>query len=152
MMHIRVRRAPRAETGTATAYPWGNDIGRGLANCEGCGSRWDGEQTAPVGSFAPNPWGLYDMIGNVAEWTCSMRDLDPSLSFVGCDSLYETRRRTYRNGAWSDPPQRLGSGFRDWNAAMRRTDDVGFRLVRECPDCPRLRVQPAERVVLEADR
>jgi len=124
-----------ARAGTLTAYPWGDDIGSNRANCAHCGSQWDGEQTAPVGSFEPNAWGLYDMVGNVGEWTCSMRDPDPAQSFERCDSIYKTRRRAYRNGGWSDEPVRLGAAFRDWNAAMRKTDFVGFRLVRECSDC-----------------
>jgi formylglycine-generating enzyme required for sulfatase activity len=124
-----------ARAGAWGTFPWGDALGSNRANCDGCGSRWDDESTAPVGSFAPNAWGIHDVVGNVGEWTCSMRDPDPSRSFESCDSLFETRRRVYRNGGWSDSPERLGTAFRDWNAAFRRTDDVGFRLVRECGGC-----------------
>ena len=53
--------------GTTAAYWWGNDIGEGNANCNGCGSQWDNKETAPVDSFNPNPWGLYQVSGNVWE-------------------------------------------------------------------------------------
>jgi formylglycine-generating enzyme required for sulfatase activity len=57
-----------ARAGTETKYWWGNEIGENRANCRNCGSQWDGSSTAPVGSFGPNPFGLYDTAGNVWEW------------------------------------------------------------------------------------
>jgi formylglycine-generating enzyme required for sulfatase activity len=124
-----------ARAGSTTPYPWGEELGVNRANCADCGSEWDGAGTAPVGSFEPNAWGLHDMVGNVAEWTCSMRDPDPERSFERCDSIFETRRRAYRNGSYSDGADAVRVAYRDWNVAMRRTDFIGFRLVRECREC-----------------
>jgi formylglycine-generating enzyme required for sulfatase activity len=58
-----------ARAGAMTRYSWGDDPGKGNANCDGCGSQWDREQTAPVGSFKPNAFGLYDMHGNIRACT-----------------------------------------------------------------------------------
>ncbi|HIE02320.1 MAG TPA: hypothetical protein EYP59_18900, partial [Thiotrichaceae bacterium] len=63
-----------ARAGTKTKYWWGNDLGKNRAACDGCGAKWGWDakhMTAPVGSFAANPFGLYDTAGNVWEWTCS---------------------------------------------------------------------------------
>ena len=57
-----------ARGGTETPYWWGNEMKPGLANCISCGTRPEDRQTAPVGSFKPNPFGLFDTAGNVREW------------------------------------------------------------------------------------
>ena len=51
-----------ARAGTETKYWWGNDLGKNRAACDGCGSQWDNKQTAPVGSFSANKFGLYDTV------------------------------------------------------------------------------------------
>jgi formylglycine-generating enzyme required for sulfatase activity len=61
------------KAGTSTWYWWGDEEGPGKAVCGSCGSRWDDrpwdqKDTAPVGSFEPNPFGLYDVHGNAWEW------------------------------------------------------------------------------------
>jgi formylglycine-generating enzyme required for sulfatase activity len=57
-----------ARARSTTAFWWGQDVGKGNANCNGCGSEWDNTKTAPVGSFRANDFGLYDTAGNVWEW------------------------------------------------------------------------------------
>ena len=67
-----------ARAGTETAYSWGDEIGVNRANGRDSGSKWSGRKTSPVGSFAPNGFGLYDIHGNVYEWVedCWHRNYD----------------------------------------------------------------------------
>ena len=101
--------------GTQTAYPWGNAIGTNNANCHACGSQWDARQTAPVGSFAANGFGLYDMVGNVREWTEDCyhdrylgAPTDGSAWIEGADCA----RRVVRGGSWLLAPAFLRSATR----------------------------------------
>lgn len=60
-----------ARAGTTTAYWWGAEVmknGKAMAACQGCGSEWDSKLLAPADAFEPNPWGLYNVHGNVWEW------------------------------------------------------------------------------------
>ena len=117
-----------ARAGTQTAYPWGDQIGRNQANCNGCGSQWDGRQTAPVGSFKPNAFGLYDMVGNVFEWVedCAHDNYDGaptdgSAWIEGGDCGF----RVARGGSWVDQPEMLRSG-------MRATQSIDFKFFNYC--------------------
>jgi formylglycine-generating enzyme required for sulfatase activity len=114
-------------------YSWGDEIGQGNANCDGCGSQWDKKQTAPVGSFAANAFGLHDMHGNVFEW---VQDCYQS-NYNGAPtdgSAFETNctddRRVLRGGAWGDPARNLRAAFRDWLGTGIRGSGLGFRVAR----------------------
>jgi len=122
-----------ARAGTTTAFSWGDEIGKGNANCDGCGSQWDNRQTAPVGSFPANGFGLHDMSGNVAEWVEDCwhdnyggAPTDGSAWTAGGDCT----RRVVRGGAWHYQPWELRSANREWYLPASRYDHVGFRVAR----------------------
>ncbi len=105
-----------ARAGTETEYPWGNEIGKNLANCGWCGSEWSNKRAAPVGSFSPNAFGLYDTVGNVWEWTAK----ESGESDVAV-----------RGGAWNFAPSLARASTRLILAPDFRSNYIGFRLVRE---------------------
>ena len=131
--------------GTVKEYalpaPGGSDdiAGQALANCNGCGGEWDeADRTAPVGSFQPNAWGLYDMHGNVWEWVedCWHENYDgapddgrPWLKENGgnCGS------RVLRGGSWSYYPDDARSAGRDGFFPLLRLSYFGFRVLCSSP-------------------
>ena len=122
-----------ARAGTRTAYSWGQNIGRNRANCDGCGSRWDDDEAAPVGSFAANAWGLHDMHGNVSEWVADCWRENYALAPVA-GSAWRSRgscdRRVLRGGSWLGDPVHLRSAKRGRMDIGLRYAYVGFRVVR----------------------
>ena len=124
-----------ARAGTTTARYWGNDIGHGNANCDGCGSQWDDKQTAPAGSFAPNTFGLYDMLGNAGEWV----DDSYHESYNGAPADGSTwdggnsERHVFRGGSWFNLSQATRSASRDRHDTAYRDSSGGFRLARILP-------------------
>ena len=123
-----------ARAGTRTRYWWGDGIGRNRANCDGCGSRWDDEQTAPVGSFSPNAFGLYDVHGNVWEWVedCWNGSYDgaPTDGSAWVSEDCDCDQRVLRGGSWFDGPGYLRSAYRNWNTTGFRYFIIGFRVAR----------------------
>jgi formylglycine-generating enzyme required for sulfatase activity len=123
-----------ARAWTQTAYPWGEEIGKNNANCRDCGSKWDNRQPSPVGSFAANRFGLYDMHGNVWQWTAdcyhenySGAPQDGSAWVVGANC----NQRVVRGGSWVDLSPTLRSAHRHRNSTDFRDTRLGFRVGRK---------------------
>ena len=124
-----------ARAGTTTAYPWGNGFVLNRANCFGCGSAWDNKESAPVGSFAANAFGLYDLHGNVWEWVedCLHNNYEgaPSDGSAWTTSCDGSVRAVARGGSWNVNPRFLRSAYRAWGSPSDRSGGDGFRLVQD---------------------
>ena len=121
-----------ARAGTETKYSWGNDLGTNRANCNGCGSQWDGRRTAPVGSFAPNAFGLHDMHGNVWAWVedCYHSSYEGAPSDGSAWTSGSCSRRVLRGGSWDYFPWSLRSANRGSNYPDHRDNYDGIRVAR----------------------
>jgi formylglycine-generating enzyme required for sulfatase activity len=113
-----------ARAGSITARPWGPNADRDRANTGAdtcCGPQTGGRDrwryTSPVGSFAPNAFGLFDMIGNVWQWTADCGD-------AACGE------HAVRGGGWFHSAMMARSASRAVDRADRRATDIGFRVAR----------------------
>jgi formylglycine-generating enzyme required for sulfatase activity len=102
-----------------------NDLSSHQANFDGrhpAGNAKEGpnlQRTSPVGSYLPNPLGIYDLHGNVREWTSTVVEDEP-FSY-----------RVVRGGCWDRSGQRCTAAFHDWNGPGIRYNYIGFRLLAE---------------------
>ncbi len=125
--------------GSTTAFWWGDTISTEQANYNGNYTYNNGEegeyraQTIEVGSFRPNPFGLYDVHGNVYEWSCSNYDESYAGGETQCVEPGAAGRRVLRGGSWFDLPFWLRSAYRFLSAVALRDSTVGFRLARVIP-------------------
>ncbi|MDM8558256.1 SUMF1/EgtB/PvdO family nonheme iron enzyme [Candidatus Parabeggiatoa sp. HSG14] len=129
-----------ARAGTETKYWWGNIASHEYANygkdkcCDGLAKgkdRW--KYTSPVGSFQPNPFGLYDTVGNVWEWTCSEYENRYKGKEKQCLSKNRANneyRLSFRGGAWYYLARRLRSAYRVRGEPAFRGGGLGFRVAR----------------------
>jgi len=109
---------------------------QGLANCIGCGSSWDGKQPAPVGSFKPDPFGLYDTSGDVSEWVRDCRHENYQEAPADGTAWEEKDGgdcavRGIRGGIWLWAHDYLRSSSRMWDRPSFNARALGSRLVRE---------------------
>ncbi|MFL6658433.1 MAG: SUMF1/EgtB/PvdO family nonheme iron enzyme [Massilia sp.] len=126
--------------GTKTAFSFGEEISTALANYDG-NYTYNGspkgeyrQGTSRVGEFPPNPWGLFDMHGNVWEW---VQDVVHD-NYVGAPNTGaaweeggDQSRRILRGGSWLYNPRYLRSALRNGFSATLSNDIVGFRVARD---------------------
>ena len=112
-------KAARADT--SSTYYWGTALGKNKANCNDCGSQWDGSETSPVRSFSPNAWGLYDMAGNVWEWV---------------DESHNKIFKVLRGGSWMDDASFIPSAASYFILPENKSHDIGFRCAKVAPAIP----------------
>jgi formylglycine-generating enzyme required for sulfatase activity len=128
-----------ARAGGTSPFPWGDTAGRTYANYgadECCAGHAEGADdwiyTAPVGSFRANPWGLFDMHGNVMEWVedCYRGHLrnQPTDGAAFVDGACASR--VLRGGSWDYMPGDIRSAYRLRLHPERRFNFIGFRLAR----------------------
>ncbi len=124
--------------GRRTPFWWGSSITPDLGNYDGNYTYAGGQKgeyrakTMPVQSFKPNPWGLYQVHGNVWEWVedcwndayAGAPTDGTAWTTLACTS------RVLRGGSWVDVPQFLRAAYRNWYLPDIRSSDVGFRVAR----------------------
>lgn len=90
-------------------------------------------ETAPVGSYPANAWGLHDMLGNVWEWVqdCWHSDYTGAPTDGSARTSGDCTKRVNRGGGWGNHPRSLRVSNRDGDAADARSDGLGFRVARD---------------------
>jgi formylglycine-generating enzyme required for sulfatase activity len=122
-----------ARGGTTTTYWWGNEMRKGYADCKDCGEPWRKEGPVNVGSFAANPFGLFDMNGSVWEWVgdcwhSSYKGAPPDgrvWDEPGCQV------HVIRGGSWPDGGAYMQSATRFKYSTSVRQSQNGLRVARD---------------------
>jgi gliding motility-associated lipoprotein GldK len=132
----------------AAMYPWGDKYARDSKGCfmanfkpyRGSYHNDTGAATMAVGQFKPNDFGLYDMAGNVAEWTASsfsntsniqIHDMNPEFPYVAHkDDPASKKRKVVKGGSWKDISYYLQCGTRTYEYQNEARSFIGFRCVR----------------------
>ena len=127
-----------ARAGTDTPFWWGASLSSARANYNGnvvSALSEKGEyraRTMPVDAFAPNPFGLYQVHGNVYDWVedCFNETYEGAPSDGSAWLTGDCQRRAHRGGSWFSNPWALRSAARNRNFALTRFNFIGFRVAR----------------------
>ncbi len=117
--------------GEKVNYPWGDESWQPEENCGSCDSGEYQYETAPVGSFAPNSFGIYDMAGNVKEWCLDYYDKKAYSNHELNNPIYSIKEssRVIRGGSYLDNVTNSRCTSRSQSIPNMRSGNVGFRLV-----------------------
>ena len=132
-----------ARAGSSTAFPWGDSLDYNYGNFgkreSGLGGMAEGadrwvDETSPVRSFPPNAWGIYDMHGNVFEWTqdCYQEDLSNAPVDGSANTEGDCSVRVFRSGTFLSNPymQRTARRAAPYPVSLRGRNYLGFRVVK----------------------
>jgi formylglycine-generating enzyme required for sulfatase activity len=122
-----------ARGGTTTRYWWGDAVGVSLANCTDCGGTQDAYGPLPVDALRPNPFGLYDMLGGVAQWTadCWFPDYRGAPANATPRDAKACPKRVLRGGSFRAPHDEITVTYRGNYDAPVRYIVNGFRVARD---------------------
>jgi formylglycine-generating enzyme required for sulfatase activity len=122
-----------ARGGTRTKYWWGDDVRPGMVNCKGCNGDQPARPTVRAENFKPNPFGLYDMGGNVAQWVsdCWHKNYQGAVAdgSAWVDHDYCVFH-VVRSGSWRSAPNDVRPASRDYYDGRIRYPTHGFRVAR----------------------
>ncbi|MCP3869525.1 MAG: formylglycine-generating enzyme family protein [Gammaproteobacteria bacterium] len=133
-----------AKEGNKTERPWGSDSSQACSFSNVSDTSAGGKfsslsthpcddlniHTSPIGSYSSNKYGLFDLIGNVSEWTCSNYSNKYNGNETRCARVTSRGLRVHRGGSWNSVPDWTRSSVRVRLWPAGRADTVGFRLAQ----------------------